>query len=60
MKNTIVILASMFALSAMSADAPKTVEVKKVETTAPAAPHKNDTMPVKSEKKVEAKETKTK
>ena len=50
----------MFALSAMSADAPKTVEVKKVETTAPAAPHKNDTMPVKSEKKVEAKETKTK
>jgi hypothetical protein len=58
MKTVLAILASTIALSAMAADAPK-ADVKPaaptVTVTAPAAPNKNETKPVKSEKKVEAK-----
>jgi len=60
MKQLVAITIALFAMSAMAADAPKASEAKKVEATAPAAPHKNDSTPVKSEKKVEAKEIKTK
>jgi len=60
MKYLIATLISAFALSAMATDAPKTPATSTVTVTAPAAPNKNETKPVKSEKKVEAKETKTK
>ena len=60
MKQIIAIVFAAFTLSAMAADAPKAAEAKKVEATAPAAPHKNEAKPVKSETKVEVKETKTK
>jgi len=61
MKQLIAIVAATIAMSAMAADTPKT-EVKSTPAagvTAPAAPAKNETKPVKSEKKdstkVEAK-----
>ena len=61
MKSFITIVASVFAMSVMAADVPK-AEVKPatVTVTAPAAPTKNETKPIKSETKVEAKEAKAK
>jgi len=53
MKSLFAILATVFAMSAMAADAPKAPEVKK-EVTAQPAPHKSEA-PKKEHKKANAK-----
>jgi hypothetical protein len=60
MKALIATIVSAFALSAFAADAPKADVKPAAGVTAPAAPNKNDTKPVKStaqkeHKKAEAK-----
>ena len=61
MKSLLVILSTVVAMSAMATEAVKPVTAPtSVTVTAPAAPNKNETKPVKSQTKVEAKETKAK
>ena len=60
MKSLLAIVATVFAMSAMAADAPKAEAKPAAGVTAPAAPNKNETKPVKSEapkehKKADAK-----
>ena len=59
MKSLLTIVAAMFTLSAMAADAPK-AEVKPATSTVAVTAKKDEVKPVKSETKVEVKETKTK
>jgi len=59
MKQLVAITLALFAFSTMAADAP-TVTTSATATTAPAAPHKTEIKPIKSQTKVQVKEAKAK